>query len=517
MRKLGHFVDHLGATVRTAFVGPQMFAFLPALALGGYWFGFQGVVMFLAMLVPTILVLVSMITPRTAPRAGHASHVDPVTGLALRPALVAAMDAAFQMEPEAGARTGCLMLEIDDFDSLRGNYGPAATDETLKTVAHRIQATLRTGDLACWLEGGTFAIVLAPVRRLDLEVMIQVSARLQQAIGAPIGVGGMRLFLSVCVGFCLPRRAEERVGVVCLDAAEAALRDAQVSGAGAIRAFAPQSTPRQVKRAGLAEDVARALDDGTIRPWFQPQVNTDTGEISGMEALARWEHPDRGVILPGAFLPAISASGLSQKLGEVILRQSLTAIVDWDKAGVKVPSVSVNFSHEELADPNLTDRIRWELDKFDLAPDRLVVEILETVISRGENDMITRNIALLHDLGCGIDLDDFGTGHASIAHIRRFNVGRIKIDRGFVTRVDTDREQQALLTAILEMADRLGIETLAEGVETTGEYALLSQLGCGYVQGFSIARPMAFEDTLVWIAEHDRRLTDRPKITREAG
>ncbi len=514
---IGRLGEHLIATTKTAFMGPQILAFVPALTLGGYWFGGEGMLLFIAVFVPAIIGLVGLFTPMPQ-RSEHQSKARTRSpGLSSRASLAASLDAAFCTETEAGVRTGCLMVEIDDFESLRGNYGPGTAQKVSDMLVDRIASSLRDGDIACQISDGSFAVALAPMRQLDLEAMIQISARLQQAIGAPVVDGNMRLFLSACIGFCLPRRASERTGLVCLEAAEAALRDAQASGAGAIRAFAPNPSPRQVKRTGLAEEVANGLESGAIQPWFQPQISTDTGEVSGMEALARWEHPDRGVILPGAFLPSISASGLSDRLGEVILHHSLTALRNWDAAGIDVPNVSVNFSHEELGNPTLTDRVRWELDRFDLAPKRLVVEILETVISRSDNDTITRNVAQLHELGCGIDLDDFGTGHASIANIRRFSVSRIKIDRSFVSKVDTDREQQALLTAILEMADRLGIETLAEGVETAGEHTLLSQLGCGYVQGFSIARPMAFSDTIAWIKAHRQRVAQTPRISREAG
>ena len=139
-----------------------------------------------------------------------------------------------------------------------------------------------------------------------------------------------------------------------------------------------------------------------------------------------------------------------------------------------------------------------DLDRFDLTPERLTVEVLETVIADMGDDIITRNIAGLATLGCAIDLDDFGTGHASIANIRRFAVGRIKIDRSFIMKVDTDPEQQRMVSAILTMAEQLGLETLGEGVETVGEHAMLAQLGCGHIQGYGLARPMPFEDTLDW-------------------
>jgi len=201
----------------------------------------------------------------------------------------------------------------------------------------------------------------------------------------------------------------------------------------------------------------------------------------------------------------------------VMLYQSLTALKAWDSSDNHVPSVGVNFSFNELRNPLLVDKIRWELDRFDLSPDRLSVEILETVVTDAPDDVIAMNIHGLGALGCGIDLDDYGTGHASIASIRRFPVTRIKIDRSFVMKADRDPEQQKLVGALLTMAERLGLETLAEGVETVGEHALLAQLGCDHVQGFGIARPMPFDQTLDWIAAHTAKLQDAPRIGRESG
>ncbi|MGB8621741.1 MAG: EAL domain-containing protein, partial [Paracoccaceae bacterium] len=267
----------------------------------------------------------------------------------------------------------------------------------------------------------------------------------------------------------------------------------------------------------LADQIGDALEKGHIRPLFQPQISTDTGAVTGVEALARWRQPGRSPIPPAEFLPVIEKAGLAERLSEEILFGALSALRGWDQAGVIVPAVGVNFSGEELRNPKLVDRIGWELDRFGLEPARLTVEILETVVSSAGDDMVTRNIAALSGMGCGIDLDDFGTGHASIASIRRFAVARLKIDRSFVTRVDRDRAQQDMVAAILTMAERLGLETVAEGVETAGEHAVLAQLGCDHVQGFGIARPMTFEDGIAWMGKHDAKLGKTPTLGRRAG
>jgi EAL domain-containing protein (putative c-di-GMP-specific phosphodiesterase class I) len=215
-------------------------------------------------------------------------------------------------------------------------------------------------------------------------------------------------------------------------------------------------------------------------------------------------------------LPAIEDAGLSERLGEVMLYHALAALVRWDKAGFHIPNVAVNFSSAELRNPRLAEKLKWELDRFDLTPDRLCVEILETVIAETDNDVIVRNISALANLGCQIDLDDFGTGHASITNIRRFAVNRIKIDRSFVTHVDEDREQQKIVSGILSLAEQMGLETLAEGVETKGEHAMLAQLGCGHVQGFLFARPMPFDDTQAWIIAQNVARSSLPKIASRA-
>ena len=264
----------------------------------------------------------------------------------------------------------------------------------------------------------------------------------------------------------------------------------------------------------LRKQVETALDGDLSVAHFQPQLSTDTGIVSGFEALARWKHPERGLLAPAEFLSAIMSTGLSTRLGEVMLYQTLNALRAWDRAGYHVPSVAVNFCKEELRNPKLVEKLRWELDRFDLAPSRLTIEILETVIAETDNDMVVRNIAALAEIGCGIDLDDFGTGHASITSIRRFAVNRIKIDRSFITRVDADPAQQRMVTAILSMAERLGLQTLAEGVETVAEHAMLAQLGCSHVQGYVIARPMPFQDTIGWLEQHRMKLKATAKLGR---
>jgi EAL domain-containing protein (putative c-di-GMP-specific phosphodiesterase class I) len=319
------------------------------------------------------------------------------------------------------------------------------------------------------------------------------------------------------VGFCLRSRAPGSSGQEWLVASGVALTDAQRAGPSAIRAYSHEMARQGRTRSDLRDEAAAALENGQIQPWYQPQISTDTGNVSGFEALARWSHPVHGMIAPDVFLPVMEEADLMERLGQVMLYHALTALKAWDSAGINVPQVGVNFASAELRNPGLIDKIRWELDRFGLPPDRLAVEILETVMTDCPDDTISRNISGLAELGCRIDLDDYGTGHASIASLRRFAVSRIKIDRSFVMKADCDPQQQRLISAILTMAERLELETLAEGVETLGEHALLAQLGCNHVQGFGIGRPMPFDQTLDWITAHQAKVQDVPAIGRETG
>ena len=488
---------------------PEWIVFVPALTLAAFWLGGEKVLILVALGAPLVFAIAG------AFRLNDDQVTDlpeALSGLALRQHIVGSLDTLLRDSPVSGRTTACLVMLFDGMDQLVDRHGRAAQTEVLARTAERISAALREGDLVARLEGGGFAVALAPVRRLDLETVVQVATRLQAAVSVPVSVNAVRLYVSCSVGFCLAARAPAPHGKAVLEAAQIAADDAARHGPGALRAYAPEMTRRRADRDALREDLEQALDEGHIRAHFQPQISTDTGAITGFEALARWYHPEKGLIAPSDFLPLLEAAGLSERLGEVMLYNALSALSRWDKLGLSVPTVAVNFSSSELRNPRLTDKLKWELDRFDLKPARLSVEILENVVAETDNDIIVSNIAALAQMGCGIDLDDFGTGHASITSIRRFAVRRIKIDRSFVTKVDDDRDQQKMVAAILSMAEQLGLATLAEGVETPAEHAMLAQLGCGDVQGFGIARPMPVDETMDWIARHRARLAQAPRI-----
>lgn len=501
------------AKIEPSLTGPPALAFLPAVTLGAFWVGGETALVLVSLSIPLLFAFVGAFSRH---QSALTSLRDSVTGFVLRDGFETLLEDTFEKTKEADLNSVCMFVHLDDFSELAARYGQEAMDRVALQMGDRIKSALRQNDVVARFEDHRFAVCANPVHNMDLESCIMLAGRIQSRVEEPVSLDGITTYVSCSVGFCLRKRAPGKTASDWLDAAEMALVSALQHGPSSIRSFAPDSAAPSHIRADLLSEAASALENGAVVPWFQPQISTDTGQITGFEALARWIHPVHGTLPASDFMAVIEEQSLMPKLTRVMLFHAFTALKAWDNSGLSIPAVSVNFDREELRDPSLIDRMKWEFDRFELTPDRLVVEILETVMTDNPDDVVSRNIIALRDLGCRIDLDDFGTGHASIASIRRFGFARIKIDRSFVMRADQDPEQQRLVGAILTMAERLDLDTLAEGVETVGEHALLAQLGCSHVQGFGIGRPMPFEKTLEWVRLHGAKLDDAPQIEREA-
>ena len=486
-------VQRLAATRRYWALGliPTAMLLLTALAAGMPYWGAALMVLAQAVLMWSAL--------KGALRSGTALDRPRGAQISTRAAVVA------QLAPRGGVNAAALALRLDDAERLRQHHGDAGLQKVSETLAARLAAVLRAQDLICVLDTDGFGVALYPHRGLDLGAVMAVAQRVQSAVASPLSLDGISVWPSVSIGFSLSPRAAQLNGLDMLQAAESAADKALRNGPAGLSSYSVVDFPASLSGERIAS-LRRALDSGEIRAHFQPQIRTDSGAISGLEALVRWHHPQKGMLAPQDFLPQIEIAGLSPRLAEVMLRDALTALAALDKAGLTVPCVSVNLSAQELRNPRLADEIAWELDRHDLRPERLTLEILETVVTQRDDDIAVRTIARLAGMGCGSDLDDFGTGTASITAIRRFAVGRIKIDRSFVTNLHRDADQQRMVSAILSMAAQLGLGTVAEGVESPEEQVVLAQLGCGHLQGYSIAHPMAREDLAGWIRAYDQAL-----------
>lgn len=489
----------------------------PAVSLCAFWLGGETALIVAALALPLCAAVLAILPGQRVKNAFNAPIANPLN----RDGFEQMATLSLQNARETSKRAAVFFFKVDDAEQLAKLYGLAAMEGVQKQMADRLRSGLRRDDLVGNWDGATLALCLSPQPTIDLEICLELARRLTDTLSEPYAVDGATLYISASVGFCqLGRETSNQTSGTCdpvIHCAHVALTQALAAAPSGIRAFAADKTPTPHVAEHGQGGVLQALENGEIVPWFQPQISTDTGKITGFEALARWIDPQRGPISPADFLPQLEAAGCMGRLSEVILYHAFTAIKAWDQAQLDVRQVGVNFSSAELSDPKLVEKITWELDRFELGPDRLAIEILETVVAKGPDDVITRNIKSLHDLGCRIDLDDFGTGHASLSSLRRFCVGRIKIDRSFVMKSDRDAEQQRMIRAILTMAEKLDLDTLAEGVETVGEHSLLAQLGCTHVQGYGIGRPMPFDQTLAWIKSHNEKLHPPLSFGKTAG
>lgn len=490
--------------LHTALAETRLLAFLPLCIVIAWWSGQAAVLFVVSFMFPMLLALQELMRPR-----GAAAGMQSRTGNAAGGRAAVLGNLAMQLECTrlSGDVTALLLIDIDDFRLINLRHGMAAGDAVLAEAGARLRAACRPGDLAQALVGDRFAVILAPSPRARFETLSAIAERLQAALARSMTVEGATLQLSASVGICHSGRAPEDTAEAMFGAAEAALAEARRIGPGAVRSFTPRMRQQGRLARALATEAEAALSNGQIRPWFQPQACTDDGMVTGFEALARWEHPEHGVLEPGAFLPGLIAAGQATRLGETVLHHALSALRGWDGAGHSVPTVSVNFSTEELRDAGLCERLKWQMDRFDLAPGRLVIELTETAIGAPQQGPVADNIRGLAGFGFGIDLDDFGTGAASILNLQRYPVQRVKIDRALLAGIEESPEQQRLVAGVLRLAESLGIDVLAEGVETQAMHTLLAQLGCRYIQGFGLARPMPYDATLSWLHEHATAIT----------
>jgi diguanylate cyclase len=389
-----------------------------------------------------------------------------------------------------------LRIDIERFKVLRETLGARTADEIIRIFARRIQHSLRVGDFAAHLGHEDFVVVAIDLE--DRNAAAAIAHRLQMTLDKPFSIRGTAQRVSSSMGVTLLSDDEPEADRI-LGNAEIALSEAQGMGGGSIRYFDDSMRLEVERREALLTELMTGLERGELVPFFQPQLELGTGRLRGFEALARWHHPDRGLLTPAAFLDFAEQAGLTERIGEVILSQSLKALKAWDKAGLDVPTVGINFALAQLRNPRLIEKIKWETERLEIEPNRIAIEVLETVLIKSDADMVVRNLRGLASAGFQIDLDDFGTGHASISNLRRFMVTRIKIDRSFVLGIETCPEQQKLTASMIAMARALGIRTLAEGVETAAARDMLAGMGCDDFQGYFIARPMGYGETLDWL------------------
>ena len=418
---------------------------------------------------------------RTAERLTHAATHDDLTDLANRDAMVAML--ADLLAVAHIGQIAVLFVDLDNFKMVNDGLGHAVGDRVLKEIARRLVAAVPVSERVGRFGGDEFVIVLD-----DSVDPAQAGEAVRRAVQRPILVDGQELIITASIGFAV-NSAGSRAADLLRDA-DAAMYRAKAGGRDRIAAFAPETRGVLVDGLRTSTELRRGLERGEIVPYFQPIVDLDGGRVVGFEVLVRWLHPDRGLLLPGQFLPLAEEAGLMGELGERMLRDSLAQLARWRAVGLSFArcSLSVNVASQQLVDDSFIDVVDDALGETGIDAGSLWLELTETALM-ADTTAATRALRGLRGLGLHLAVDDFGTGYSSLTYLKRFPVESIKIDRSFVTGLGLEADDTSIVEAVVHLGHSLGLTVVAEGVETPLQLNRLRELGCDRAQGYLFGRP----------------------------
>ncbi|HET9691557.1 MAG TPA: EAL domain-containing protein, partial [Acidimicrobiales bacterium] len=401
------------------------------------------------------------------------------------------------VEASGGGRPlGVLFVDLDDFKTVNDSLGHAAGDELLIVVSQRIGACLRGGDFAARLGGDEFAVLVRD--GADVAAPGQVAERIIASLSAPIGLSAGQVRVGASVGVAVSTDGDTAQSL--MRNADMAMYRAKELGKGRWAMFSPDMHAAAVRRQDLTSDLLTGIDDGQLSVHLQPLVDLHNGRLLGAEALVRWDHPRFGRLAPDTFIAIAEESGNIGALTRFVLREACRIAVGWPapEPGRWEGVVTVNLSARDFDDGDLVRSVRAALDASGLAPERLMLEITETLML---NDPVSSAVQLdgLAALGVHIALDDFGTGYSSLSQLGRLPLGWVKIAKPFVDAIGVDVRGEALVRAIVDMGAALGVRVIAEGIETVEQLTALQRLGADVGQGFYISRPLAADGFAGWL------------------
>ena len=421
-------------------------------------------------------------------RLMHQALHDPLTGLSNRRLFVDRLGHALERtRRRKGRRVAVLFMDLDDFKGVNDSLGHEAGDLLLAAAAERLRGRLRPEDTLARFGGDEFAVIVEDVG--DPDKAVRVAERIAEAFGDPFGLEGRELYISASIGIALGNAPDDTAEDLLRDA-DTAMYRAKESGAGH-SVFDPAMRERAVGRLELENDLRRAVERGEFVIRYQPIVRLDGGAVCAVEALVRWEHPERGLLNPGGFVPAAEESGLIVPMGEQVLREACRTGRRWQEEHPRMPPlvVSVNLSARQLARPDLAETVERTLAETGLEARSLSLDVTETAYV-GALEGNTGALARLRGMGVGVSIDDFGTGYSSLAYLKRLPADAVKIDRSFVAGLGEDIEDTAIVGTVIDLAHTFGMEAVAEGVETEEQAGVLGQMGCDMAQGYHFARPL---------------------------
>ena len=432
--------------------------------------------------------------------AGH----DPLTGVASRSQLVKDLE----RELRDGHRFALLFIDLDRFKPVNDLWGHEVGDEILRQVGQRLALVARSPDCVARVGGDEFVVVAVGVDEVSAARSLadQIEASLSQPY--PLHVGLVRIGASVGVALA----SDDATVAGVLADADLAMYDIKLARRGTSRRSMIERRRSAVERRRLVDEFVVGLGNGEIVAHLQPIVETGTRRLVSLEALARWNHPQLGLLSPAAFLDLIEAAGLGLQLGDAVLESASATLARLVGDGYR-PKLSVNLSVAQLTDPHATERIGRIASRHGLALDALEIEITEqailTPLATASGVSCDQTLHDLHHAGATLLLDDFGTGYSSLTHLRRFPLGAVKIDRSFVNGMLDRQQDRAVVEVIISLARALDLRSVAEGVENNDQLTALEALGCDLAQGHLIAEPMSPDDALDWVLRHATRPAPR--------
>jgi diguanylate cyclase (GGDEF)-like protein/PAS domain S-box-containing protein len=429
-------------------------------------------------------------------RVQFLTHRDPLTGLPNRVWFAELLAHTIQHAERSQGQFALLYFDLDNFKTINESLGHSQGDRLLVEASRRLLALLPDQDAIARIGGDEFNVILD--RTEGMPGVDLVAQRMIDALAEPFMLDGASVYVGASVGIAL-YPSDGRDAETLQSCADAALHQAKLQGRGVLCLFSPEMMRRARDRLTLEADLRRALEGDELRVHYQPQVDLVSGQIVGLEALVRWQHPERGMIAPSEFIPLAEESGLVVRLGEWVLREACRQIKAWSEAGLAPGHVAVNVSTVQLRRGDLVAAVKGALQATGIAAEQLELEITESFVM-ADRDQAFRLLAELKSLGVRLSVDDFGTGYSSLSYLQQLDLHKLKIDLSFVRGVTTNSGNALIVKAVIALGHSLGLEVIAEGVEELGQARYLRSLQCDVMQGYLISRPLPADDMTRFMA-----------------
>jgi diguanylate cyclase (GGDEF)-like protein/PAS domain S-box-containing protein len=433
---------------------------------------------------------------RTEQELRYLANYDALTGLPNRTLLGERLAHALIRARRQGTRVALLFIDLDRFKHVNDSLGHAAGDRLLKAAAARITGSIRDDDTVARLGGDEFTIVIEDL--LEISEAESAARKLIDAFLAPLDIDGRtEVVISPSIGISIyPDHGQ--VPTDLLKYADTAMYRAKDHGRNTFEVYSPALDTRARWRAGMVSQLHKALDRHEFSIVYQPKLSLSSGRMTGVEALLRWSNAELGAVAPSTFIPLAEETGLIVPIGEWVLREALSELRRWERAGVGDVSVAVNVSMLQLLRGDLPTLLRQAVAQSHVRPDRIVLELTESMVMANAEQSIT-TLRALKDLGISIAIDDFGTGYSSLSQLKRLPIDTLKIDKAFVGDITIDADDEAITSTVITMAHSLGLEVIAEGVETREQLEYLRERGCDEIQGFLVSRPLPGDSMLEFL------------------